>query len=187
MVAPPGFRRTCSIVKPVAQKWRQRLGLPPDEKWERVRAKLSPLPVKDGVYLAHENCPQTYTARNFDHPSMLAAYGVLDGEGVDRETMLRTLHKVLREWRWADTWGVAEEHVASERPQLAARRPPALSARQRRAAHRRGDDGVFPRRFPEERLDGALGRPAPALITRYPNTRRTPPPRPRPAGAPGRR
>ncbi|HEY1205645.1 MAG: glycoside hydrolase family 65 [Bryobacteraceae bacterium] len=89
----------------IAQRWRQRLGLAPDRKWEQVRAKLSPLPVRDGVYLAHENCPQTYTARNFDHPSMLAAYGVLDGEGVNPETMRRTLHQVLREWRWADTWG----------------------------------------------------------------------------------
>jgi len=89
----------------IAQTWRRRLGLAPDQKWERVRARLSALPVKDGVYLAHENCPQTYTARNFDHPSMLAACGVLDGDGVDPETMRRTLHKVLREWRWADTWG----------------------------------------------------------------------------------
>jgi hypothetical protein len=89
----------------IAARWRDRLGLPPEEKWEHVRTKLSPLPVENGVYLAHENCLHTYTARNFDHPSMLAAYGVLNGEGVDRETMRRTLHKVLREWRWADTWG----------------------------------------------------------------------------------
>jgi len=89
----------------IAQEWRRRLGLPPDPKWEQVRSGLAPLPVKDGVYLAHQNCPQTYTARNFDHPSMLAAYGVLEGDGVDPETMRRTLHKVLREWRWADTWG----------------------------------------------------------------------------------
>ena len=89
----------------IAKQWRDRLGLPPQDKWEQVRTKLAPLPVANGVYLAHENCPQTYTARNFDHPSMLAAYGMLSGEGVDRETMRRTLHKVLREWRWADTWG----------------------------------------------------------------------------------
>jgi hypothetical protein len=89
----------------IAQTWRKRLGLAPLAKWEQVRAKLAPLPVKNGVYLAHENCPQTFTERNFDHPSMLAAYGVLNDEGVDRETMRRTLHKVLREWRWADTWG----------------------------------------------------------------------------------
>jgi len=89
----------------LAAKWRERLRLPPQEKWERVRAQLSSLPAANGVYLAHENCPQTYTARNFDHPSMLAASGMLSGEGVDRETMRRTLHKVLEEWHWANTWG----------------------------------------------------------------------------------
>jgi len=89
----------------IAQRWRERLGLAPQRRWEEARAKLSPLPVQDGVYLAHENCPQTYTARNRDHPSMLGAYGMLKGEGVDRETMRRTLHKVLECWRWADTWG----------------------------------------------------------------------------------
>ncbi|MBI4875953.1 MAG: glycoside hydrolase family 65 [Acidobacteria bacterium] len=89
----------------VAQTWRERLGLPREAKWDDVRSRLSPLPVKDGVYLAHENCPQTYTERNRDHPSMLGAFGVLDGAGVDRETMRRTLNKVMREWRWAETWG----------------------------------------------------------------------------------
>ena len=89
----------------VAQTWRERLGLPRERKWDEVRERLAPLPVKDGVYLAHENCPQTYTERNRDHPSMLGALGVLAGEGVDRETMRRTLHRTLREWRWEDTWG----------------------------------------------------------------------------------
>jgi hypothetical protein len=89
----------------VAQQWRARLGMAPEPHWDDVRQRLSALPEKDGVYLAHENCPQTYTEKNRDHPSMLAAFGVLNGEGVDRETMRRTLHKVLREWQWADTWG----------------------------------------------------------------------------------
>jgi len=89
----------------LAQVWRERLGLERQPKWEQVRTRLAPLPVKDGVYLAHENCPQTFTERNRDHPSMLAAYGVLRGEGVDRETMRRTLRKTLREWRWEDAWG----------------------------------------------------------------------------------
>ena len=89
----------------LAQRWRRRLGLPPEPAWEKVRRNLSALPAKDGVYLAHENCPQTFTERNRDHPSMLVALGVLPGEGVDRETMRRTLKKVMREWRWPDTWG----------------------------------------------------------------------------------
>ena len=36
---------------------------------------------------------------------MLAALGVLPGQGVDREVMRNTLKRVLREWRWDDTWG----------------------------------------------------------------------------------
>ena len=89
----------------IAQRWRERAGLAREPKWDDVRAKLSALPVKDGVYLAHENCPQTFTERNRDHPSMLGALGVLPGRKVDRETMRRTLKKVFAEWKWADTWG----------------------------------------------------------------------------------
>jgi hypothetical protein len=89
----------------IAQRWRERAGLPREPKWDDVRAKLSALPVKDGVYLAHENCPHTFTERNRDHPSMLGALGVLPGNKVDRETMRRTLRKVFAEWKWADTWG----------------------------------------------------------------------------------
>ena len=88
-----------------ANRWRQRLGLKRDQKWDDVVKRLSPLPTKDGVYLAHENCPQTFTERSRDHPSMLAAYGMLNGEMVDRETMRRTLKKVMKEWNWPDTWG----------------------------------------------------------------------------------
>jgi hypothetical protein len=89
----------------IAQRWRKRAGLPPEPKWDDIRAKLSPLPVKEGVYLAHENCPQTFTERNRDHPSMLGALGVLPGRKVDRETMRRTLKKTFAEWKWEDTWG----------------------------------------------------------------------------------
>jgi hypothetical protein len=89
----------------IAQAWRKRLGMPPEPKWEQVRTKLSSLPVKDGVYLAHENCPQTFTERNRDHPSMLGALGVLPGAKVDREIMRATLKRVFRDWKWADTWG----------------------------------------------------------------------------------
>jgi hypothetical protein len=89
----------------IAQTWRERLGLGRSTRWEQIRERLSELPVRDGVYLADENCPQTFTERNRDHPSMLYALGMLDGEGVDRETMRRTLRKVLDVWRWETTWG----------------------------------------------------------------------------------
>ena len=89
----------------VAQQWRERLHLPPDPHWADVRERLSPLPVRDGVYLAHENCPQTFTERNRDHPSMLAALAILPGRKVDRDTMRRTYEKVLKTWKFEDTWG----------------------------------------------------------------------------------
>ncbi len=57
------------------------------------------------IYLAHENAPNSFTERNHDHPSMLAALGVLRGEMVDRETMRRTLKKVMDVWDWPSTWG----------------------------------------------------------------------------------
>jgi hypothetical protein len=89
----------------VAQQWRERLGIKRAANWDRVISMLAPLPVQNGVYLAHENCPQTYTERNHDHPSMLGALGMLPGENVEHETMRRTLNKVMKEWQWDKTWG----------------------------------------------------------------------------------
>ncbi len=89
----------------IAQHWRERLGRGRLSEWDRVISNLSLLPVRNGVYLAHENCPQTYTERNYDHPSMLGALGMLPGHGVDREVMRRTLKKVMKEWQWDKTWG----------------------------------------------------------------------------------
>jgi len=88
-----------------ANKWRERMGLARNSNWDDIIKKLSRLPIAEGVYLAHENCPQTFTERNKDHPSMLGALGVLSGDKVNRETMRRTLKKVMREWDWAETWG----------------------------------------------------------------------------------
>ncbi len=59
-----------------AQRWRERLGLKRNPAWERVISKLSSLPKREGVYLAHENCPETFT-----------------------------LIKANREWQWDKTWG----------------------------------------------------------------------------------
>jgi len=89
----------------VAQRWRERLGSSRNHLWDQVIAKLSRLPVRDGVYLAHENCPQTYSEKNYDHPSMLGAFGFLPGDEVDVDTMRRTLHKTMNEWQWDQTWG----------------------------------------------------------------------------------
>jgi len=66
---------------------------------------LSPLPVRDGLYLAHENRPHTFSDGTTDHPSMLAALGVLPGSGVEPKIMRATLRKVMEVWKWETTWG----------------------------------------------------------------------------------
>ncbi len=90
-----------------AQRWRERLGLAREPRWQRVLEGLSPLPEKDGRYLFAETAPASFTEPRWarDHPSVLGAYGVLPGEGVDRATMRRTLDWIWTRWSFADTWG----------------------------------------------------------------------------------
>jgi hypothetical protein len=103
-----------------AQHWRERLGMKRNADWDRVLAKLSPLPQKDGLYLATESFPKLWeqarsaactpprTAEacfNRDHPSMVAALGLLPGAGVDRDTMRRTLEAVVKHWDLRQAWG----------------------------------------------------------------------------------
>ena len=139
---------------------------------------------KDGVYLAHENCPQTFTERNKDHPSMLAALGVLRGEMVDRETMRRTLKKVMKEWDWPETWGwdypmtamtaarlnepsiaidallldTPKNKYSAERSQLSAAESAALSSRQRRSALRDRVNGQRMERRAKRKRTGLSAR-----------------------------
>jgi protein-glucosylgalactosylhydroxylysine glucosidase len=90
-----------------AQQWRERLGLPRVEKWDRVLNDLAKLPVEDDKYLFAETATGTYSDGKWvnDHPSVSAALGMLPGPGVDRETMRRTLHWIWGNWNWPDTWG----------------------------------------------------------------------------------
>src|SRR5690349_20908557 len=52
----------------VAQEWRKRLGLAPNEKWNTVLNGLSPLPKEGGVYVLHEGIRDMWTKFNFEHP-----------------------------------------------------------------------------------------------------------------------
>lgn len=88
-----------------AQRWRERRGVARVAAWDHVIENLSPLPVHDGVYIGAESQPDLWQNNRKDHPSFLAALGVLPGDMVDRETMRRTLHRTLDEWDWQQTWG----------------------------------------------------------------------------------
>lgn len=89
----------------IAQKWRERLGLKRNQEWQEVIDKLAKLPVNNKLYLAHENCLDTFRNHNYDHPSMLGAYGLLPGNKVDADIMLNTLKQCLQKWQFEEVWG----------------------------------------------------------------------------------
>ena len=88
-----------------ADEWLERLG---EQKcYSEIINNLSLPPVKDGVYIAHENCPDTFSKLPFytDHPSMLMMYGVLNSEKTDPEIMSATLDRVLSAWDMKTFYG----------------------------------------------------------------------------------
>jgi hypothetical protein len=87
----------------VAQRWRVRLGLPPEPLWTDVAEHLTRPHVRDGVYTAIDVPPYTVVD---DHPSMLYALGVVPPtELIDPEVMRATLGSVMSTWDWPSTWG----------------------------------------------------------------------------------
>lgn len=95
------FRDTLRI----AGWWAERLGREKEELWEQVAEHMAELTEKDGVYLAHENCPTTFTEYNRDHPSMLGAFGLIDSDRIDRTVMDNTLQVVEECWKYPTLWG----------------------------------------------------------------------------------
>ena len=86
-----------------AQKWRQRLGMEREPKWDRVILNLSKPTIREGVYTGIETEPYTITE---DHPSMLCALGFLPQTPlIDANVMKKTLENVFQEWDWPSTWG----------------------------------------------------------------------------------
>ncbi|WEG14890.1 glycoside hydrolase family 65 [Pullulanibacillus sp. KACC 23026] len=89
----------------LAANWMERLGEEGNPKWLDVSSRLSMPPHNDGVYLAHENCSNTFEQFNHDHPSMVAALGLLPGHLIDSEMMRHTLKRVQTDWQWETAWG----------------------------------------------------------------------------------
>ncbi len=91
-----------------AQKWKERLNLPKDEKWEDVRLKLAAPDQANGVYLGVQGAVDSYTNPELmrDHPVVLGAYGILPAwDKIDPEVMRRTMHVIAERWDWPSTWG----------------------------------------------------------------------------------
>lgn len=89
-----------------AAKFAKQLGYNEEaQEWMAVSEKMAQLPVGDGMYLSCENCKDNFTQKNIDHPSMLAAYGVLTDKTVDRDIMKKTLQTVVEKWEFPTLWG----------------------------------------------------------------------------------
>lgn len=92
----------------MAQQWRERLKLPRNKKWDEVLSQLSPLPVQNEKYLFTESATDSYTNPEFrtDHPSVLAALGVMPSTGqVNKTIMQNTFNWIWNNWNWKETWG----------------------------------------------------------------------------------
>ena len=111
-----------------AQKWRERLGLPRNDKWDHFLGHLSPPPMQNGLYQNAETALNTFEDafhRN-DHPTLLGAFGMLPNDKIDQDAMRRTLEQVMASWNWQRTWGwdyplVAMTAARVGRPDLAIR------------------------------------------------------------------
>ena len=92
----------------LAQQWRNRLNLPPDEKWQHVIDHLSPLPQADGLYLPAAAAFEAYTDSIYreDHPIVTGAFGMLPGTAkIDTTIMQQTFLNIISDWNWLETWG----------------------------------------------------------------------------------
>jgi protein-glucosylgalactosylhydroxylysine glucosidase len=92
----------------VAQKWKQRLGMPVDSVWNRVQGNLSKLVIKDKMYLPAETTPDAYTNPRYlkDHPIIMGIYGFFPKtELIDTSVLKNTVQFVLKNWSWEQTWG----------------------------------------------------------------------------------
>ncbi|MDO5416842.1 MAG: glycoside hydrolase family 65 [Lachnospiraceae bacterium] len=89
----------------IAAEWAGRLGKTPDRKWLDVYENMREPGQKDGRYLAHEGCEDTFTRFRIDHPSMLGMLGVLPSERIDEAVMERTLDSVIQVWKYESLWG----------------------------------------------------------------------------------
>lgn len=77
----------------------------PSPKWSIVAQNMASLPIHNSCYSAHENCPNTFSYFNKDHPSMLMALGFIPNVSIDASIMKNTLDTVIKTWDYSSIWG----------------------------------------------------------------------------------
>jgi hypothetical protein len=83
----------------------KRLQLADEPKWNAVLKSLAPLPVENNRYVTFEGIPDMWTKYNYEHPGLIATYGMLPGDGTDTAIMKKTFDEVLKRWDFDRTWG----------------------------------------------------------------------------------
>ena len=87
----------------IARRWWERMGRAARNDWRTVQEGMAAPRVIDGRYAAVATAAET---RRDDHPSMLAALGVVPSNPlIDPAIMSTTLDDVLANWDWPSAWG----------------------------------------------------------------------------------
>jgi hypothetical protein len=93
----------------MANRWRERQGLPRNPQWDDIIQHLSPLTQKDGLYTAGQLIAPTLDEEKSrsDHPAVLGPFGFLPACPLCCDTVAasRTLRWVMANWNWPSTWG----------------------------------------------------------------------------------
>lgn len=92
----------------IAEQWKERLGLPQEDKWQNVIDHLAPLAIKDSLYLPSATHPMAYTDDFYrrDHPVVLGALGMIPQTPlIDTALMSHTYAEIIDHWQWDTTWG----------------------------------------------------------------------------------
>jgi hypothetical protein len=91
----------------IAQKWRERLGLEPNDKYQIVIDNLAPIPENVQLYLPTREATDAFSnfEKRRDHPIVVGAYGFLPNDHLEIAKMSRTFDEVMRDWNWESTWG----------------------------------------------------------------------------------
>ncbi len=95
----------------IAQKWRNRLHLPQDEKLEHVIKHLSRPPIVHGLYIDAESHPAVWNLDDghYLRPAWLEVYGCIHGPMIDQNIMKNTYERIctdLRKGSWkGNLWG----------------------------------------------------------------------------------
>lgn len=87
----------------IAQRWRERAAQDRRPEWSQVQDRLARPRIDDGRYDVIATA--TYPRRD-DHPSLLAALGMLPPTPlIDPKVMRETLDDVIENWEWDTAWG----------------------------------------------------------------------------------